>query len=209
IAQLLAHGSSEAPPAFSESGSKPPPMPALEQNSAIGPKRASVSSIRWRMSFSWPTSHLNAAPSIEAATASAFARSRSATTTLAAPARWKASHSARPMPLAPPVTTTTLPATCMVTPRFQRLSGQHEIEHGGVMASRAEQYEGMPDCILKAQALPGVEDDAQAVQRAANDHEPQRHARQRRHHGVIEHDSAPAHGEIKSHRQPVETAGQR
>ena len=27
----------EVPPAFTESGSKPPPMPALEQNSAIGP----------------------------------------------------------------------------------------------------------------------------------------------------------------------------
>src|SRR5882724_9476526 len=75
------------PPAFSDLGSKPPPMPALEQNSAIGPNCRSVSSMTWRMSFSWPTSHLNAAPSIEAATASAPAKSRSATTTLAAPAR--------------------------------------------------------------------------------------------------------------------------
>src|SRR5712675_3618217 len=108
------------------------------------------------------------------------------------------------MPLAPPVTTTTLPATCIVTSRFLSLSGQHEIEHGGVMTGRAEQYEGMPDRILKAQPLPGVEDDAETVQRAADDHEPQRHGRQRRHHGVIEHESAPADRQIESHREPVE-----
>jgi len=46
MAQLLAQGSSEVPPAFSDSGSNPPPMPALEQNSAIGPNRRSASSIR-------------------------------------------------------------------------------------------------------------------------------------------------------------------
>ena len=45
-------------------------MPALEQNSAIGPNCRSVSSMTWTMSFSCPTSHLNAAPPIEAATAS-------------------------------------------------------------------------------------------------------------------------------------------
>ena len=48
IAQLRAHGSSEVPPAFSDSGSKPPPMPALEQNSAIGPNCRSVSSMTWQ-----------------------------------------------------------------------------------------------------------------------------------------------------------------
>ena len=37
MAQLRCHGSSESPPALTDSGSKPPPMPALEQNSAIGP----------------------------------------------------------------------------------------------------------------------------------------------------------------------------
>ena len=61
------------PPAFSDSGSKPPPIPALEQNSAIGPNCRSVSSITCLMSASLPTSHLNAAPPIDAATASARA----------------------------------------------------------------------------------------------------------------------------------------
>src|SRR6188768_816979 len=137
MAQLRAHGSSEVPPALTDIGSKPPPIPALEQNSAIGPYFCSVSSMRWRMLFSCPTSHLYAAPSTEAATASALARSRSATTTLAAPARRKASHIARPMPLAPPVTTTILPATCIAPPRLFELSGQYQIEHGRVMAGRA------------------------------------------------------------------------
>src|SRR5260370_213477 len=65
----------------------PLPVPVLGQN---GPMRAncrSVSRMTWRMSFPRPTSHLNALPPIGAATASAPARSRSATTTLAAPAR--------------------------------------------------------------------------------------------------------------------------
>src|SRR3954466_14512046 len=100
------------------------------------------------------------------------------------------------MPLAPPVTTTTLPATCIVASCFSRL-GQHEIEHGGVMTGSTEQYKGMPDGILKAQPPPGMEDDAQAVQRAADDDEPQRHGRQRHHNGVIEHEPAPAHRQIE------------
>src|SRR5205085_3955154 len=146
-------------------------MPALEQNRSIGPKRRSVSSIRCLMSCSRPTSQRNAAPSIAAATASAFARSRSATTTFAAPARWNAWHSALPMPLAPPVTTTTLPATCIVALPFET-SGQDSIEHGGVMTGGTEQHKTMPDRVLEAQPLPGVEDDTEAVQHAACNDEP-------------------------------------
>src|ERR1700674_5608868 len=156
MAQLRCHGSSEVPPAFSDNGSKPPPMPALEQNSAIGPNCRSVSSMRWRISFSCPTSHLNAAPFIEAPPASAPGKSRSATTTLAAPARCKASQSARPMPLAPPVTTTILPVTCIGEPVWLKsISGQNQIEYGGVMAGRAQQHEAMPDHVLEAKPVPG------------------------------------------------------
>ena len=43
MAQLRDQGSSDVPPAFSDNGSKPAPMPALEQNSAIGPNCFSVS----------------------------------------------------------------------------------------------------------------------------------------------------------------------
>ncbi|MGY4231783.1 hypothetical protein ACVIIW_000730 [Bradyrhizobium sp. USDA 4449] len=86
IAQLRCHGSSEAPPALTDIGSKPPPMPALEQNNAIGPNCRSVSSMTCEISFSCATSHLKAAPSTVAATILALAASISATTTLAAPA---------------------------------------------------------------------------------------------------------------------------
>src|SRR4051795_13143477 len=96
------------------------------------------------------------------------------------------------MPLAPPVTTTTLPATCIAMPRCSN-SGQYEVEHGGVMARGPEQHEGMPDRVLEAQPLPGVEDDAETVEHAADDHQAKRHRRQCRHHGVIEHEPAPAH----------------
>src|SRR5213075_3178980 len=100
------------------------------------------------MSFSLPTSHLKAAPPIGVATARAPAGSISTTTTLAAPARWKASHSAFPMPLAPPVTTTTFPATCIVTLRSLG-SGQDKIEDRRVMAGGAREHEAMPDGVLK------------------------------------------------------------
>src|ERR1700722_16027257 len=156
------NGSSDVPPAFSDLGSKPAPMPALEQNKSIGPNSRSVSSMTWRMSFSCATSHLNAAPPTDAATACAAAMSRSATTTLAAPAQWKTSQSARPMPLPPPVTTTTLSFTCIDEPDFWKLelnrsSGEDEIEHGRIMARRAEQHEAMPDHVLKAKPLPCME----------------------------------------------------
>src|SRR5882672_1179234 len=197
MAQLRCHGSSKMPPAFTDSGSNPPPIPALEQNSAIGPNWRSVSSMTCTTSFSCPTSHLKAAPSTEAATACAPERSRSATTTLAAPARWKASQSARPMPLAPPVTTTTLPATCITLSVLLKNSGQNQIEHGRVVAGRAQEHEGMPDRVLKTQPLPGMKDHAEAVQRCAREHEPQRHGGHSRRNRVIEHDAAPAHRQIE------------
>src|SRR5260370_2927967 len=114
------------------------------------------------MSFSLPTSHLKAAPPIGVAAARAPSGLISTTTTLAAPARWKASHSAFPMPLAPPVTTTTLPATCMVASPMLLFSGQNHIEDCRVMAGRARQHEAMPDRVLETQPLPGVQNNAQA-----------------------------------------------
>src|SRR6185295_11357474 len=65
------------------------------------------------MSASCATSQRDAEPSIVCATSSAAFRSISATITFFAPDRCAASQRARPMPLAPPVTTTVLPETCM------------------------------------------------------------------------------------------------
>src|SRR5262245_3911159 len=209
IAQLRCHGSSEFPPALTDSGSKPPPTPALEQNSAIGPNWRSVSSMTWETSFSLPTSHLKAAPLMAPATARAALGSMSATTTLAAPARWKASHSARPMPLPPPVTTTTLPATCMApSPSFMSLFYyrllQDDVEHRRVVAGGAAQHEAVPDRVLETQPLPGVEHHAERIEHPAGNDEAQRQRRQGPHHGVIEHQAAPAHSKVKSDRQAVE-----
>src|SRR5262245_26812394 len=213
IAQLRCHGSSESPPALTDSGSKPPPTPALEQNSAIGPNLCSVSSMTWDTSFSLPTSHLKAAPLMAPATARAALGSMSATTTLAAPARWKASHSARPIPLPPPVTTTTLPATCMApSPSFMSLfyyrSLQDDVEHRRVVAGGAAQHKAVPDRVLETQPLPGVEHHAESIEHTARDDEAYRHGRQRLDHGVIEHHAAPAHGEVKPDREAVEPSGE-
>src|ERR1700722_13068327 len=108
------------------------------------------------------------------------------------------------MPLAPPVTTTTFPATRMVN-----VLGQNQIEHGGIMAGRAQQHETMPDHVLEAKPLPAVKDHPKTVKRATCEHEPEREAGQRRHHGIIEHSAAPAHRQINADRDAVITTRQR
>src|ERR1700730_16297068 len=111
------------------------------------------------------------------------------------------------MPLAPPVTTTILPVTCIATPTvLKSISVQNEIEHGGVMAGGAEQHEGVPDRVLKSQALPGMKDDPETVEQTAGRNAPQRQRRQRHHHGVVQHEAAPSHRQIEPDREPVEPA---
>src|SRR5439155_24247008 len=105
------------------------------------------------------------------------------------------------MPLAPPVTTTTLPVTCMrrlllsytasLIPFRGACSAQHEVEHRGIMARRAGQDKAVPDRILEAQAPPGMEDHAKAVEQATGKDEVQHQRRQRLDHGVVEHQPAP------------------
>src|ERR1700738_3912590 len=159
------------------------------------------------MSFSLPTSHLNAAPAIEAATTRAAALSISATTTFAAPARCRASQSARPMPLAPPVTTTVLPLTCIGEPVWLKsISGQNQIEHGGIMAGRAQQHEAMPDHVLEAKPGPGMKDNPETIEKATGNNEPDRQLRRRRQTGIVGDQPAPAHRQIKPDRYPVEAA---
>src|ERR1700759_5358856 len=109
------------------------------------------------------------------------------------------------MPLAPPVTTTILPFTCIAEPRGWRLRlRQNEVEHGRVMARRAEQHERVPDHILEAQPLPCVEDYPETVEQATGENEPQCHTRQRGKAGVVGDQAAPAHGQGK----PPRTMGQ-
>src|SRR5581483_9964579 len=75
------------------------------------------------------------------------------------------------------------------------------------MAGRPEQDETMPDDVMKAQPPPGMKDDPKAIKRAAGQHAPQRHLRQRRNYPVVEHEAAPAEREIKPDREAVEPAG--
>ena len=95
---------------FGASGPPPIAIPALEQKMSIRPCVASTCSINFFTSDSRDTSHWTAVPRISRAVAEAPSISRSATTTASAPAPAKPLARARPMPLAPPVTTITLPA---------------------------------------------------------------------------------------------------
>src|ERR1700733_8912872 len=113
------------------------------------------------------------------------------------------------MPLAPPVTTTILPLTCIAEPEWWwKALGQNQIEHGGVMACRAEKHEAMPDHILEAKPLPCVEDYPETVEQATGEDEPDRQFRQRGQPGVIGDDAAPAHCEVEPDRQPIKASGE-
>src|SRR5215470_6968567 len=111
------------------SGASIPPramMPALEQNRSIRPNVLSAcltsASTSAAEDMSAVTARARCPPaSIPAATCAAPAPSRSATTTPAASCAARARASARPMPLAPPLTTATEPAGRMSAP--PRLSG--------------------------------------------------------------------------------------
>src|SRR5579863_5515892 len=106
------------------------------------------------------------------------------------------------MPLAPPVTTTILPFTCIATPDLSEVNlRQDDVEHGRVVACRAEKHEAMPDHVLEAQPLPCAEDYSETVEQATGKDKPEGHFRQRGQAGVIGDDAAPAHGKIKADRQ--------
>src|SRR3984957_21091807 len=107
------------------------------------------------------------------------------------------------MPLAPPVTTTILPLTCIANPDFSESAlGQNQIEHGRVMARRAEKHETMPDRVLEAQPLPCVEDYPETVEQATGKDQPEHQLWQLREAGVIGDNAAPAHREVEPDRQP-------
>src|ERR1700752_894262 len=98
------------------------------------------------------------------------------------------------MPLAPPVTTTILPLTCIAEPEgWEPGLRQNQVEHGRVVACRAKKHEAMPDRVLEAKPLPCVEDYPETVEQATGDNEPARQARQRGKAGVIGDQAASAH----------------
>src|ERR1700722_1781626 len=114
------------------------------------------------------------------------------------------------MPLAPPVTTTILPLTCIATPVLSEVNlGQNDVEHGRIVACRAEKHEAMPDHVLEAQPSPCVEDYPETVEQATGKDEPERHLGQRGESGIIGDAAAPAHREVEAARQPVEPSGEK
>src|SRR5882762_4687217 len=94
-------------------------MPALEQKRSIRPCRPMTCATSRATSASRETSTATAVPRISSATCAAPRAFTSATTTAFAPSAANRRHSARPMPSAPPVTTTTLSAT--ITPDVSRM----------------------------------------------------------------------------------------
>src|SRR5690349_16191112 len=109
-------------------------MPALEQNRSIRPNALSACLTSASTSAAEAMSVVTAIPrwppaSISAATCAAPAPSRSATTTPAAPWAARARHRARPIPLAPPVTTATEPSGRISAP--PRLGGGGPVGPGG------------------------------------------------------------------------------
>src|SRR3954466_1639758 len=132
-----------------------PVMPAFEKKRSTGPLASSARATSARMSSSRPTSARTASPPVSAATASAPASSRSATPTARAPSSAKRRATARPIPLAAPVTTTCLPSSSIPAepseevislnlarltsaPRRKAQGGSHDRhEEGRAMATEA------------------------------------------------------------------------
>src|SRR5688572_3238153 len=83
------------------------------------------------MSPSFPTSHCTPRPSTSEATCFSFSKERSARTKPAAPSCLKRSAAARPMPLAAPVITATLPFRSIA-----RLApgARQRLDHRGLLA---------------------------------------------------------------------------
>src|SRR6266851_942895 len=101
--------------------------PAFEQKTSIGPNESSAvltsPSIASGSETSQPTPRLRSP--IRSATFLAHSVLMSATTTPRAPSAANRSASARPIPLAPPVTTATWPASFMLVPPPSRRRGWH------------------------------------------------------------------------------------
>src|SRR3954453_3618425 len=120
----------------------PPPMPALEQNRSIGPNRSSVCSTTFTMSASTLTSAVSpsAVSPSSSATAVTASASRSTITRPCGPSAANRRHSARPMPLPPPVTTTTLPASS-TTASLQSRGGDRALGHGATVGAPRHRHD--------------------------------------------------------------------
>ena len=90
--------------------------PAFEQKTPTGPNASSAVRTRPSIESGSATSQPTPTPPIRAATWFAHSASMSATTTPRAPSAAKRSASARPIPLAPPVTITVVPVTFIRVP---------------------------------------------------------------------------------------------
>src|SRR5437764_6245556 len=151
----------------------PPPIPAFEQNKSMGPNLSSVCSTTFTMSASTATSAVSAsaAPPSSCATACTASPSRSTTTTPRAPSAAKRLHSARPMPLPPPVTTATLSANSIRTLLSADCCGdrglgdratvgapRHRHDHGNLHAGVGVRPHGCSHLLLVAHDVDGIDE---------------------------------------------------
>ena len=74
------------------------------------------------------------------------------------------------------------------------------------MTDRGKKHEGMPNRILKAQALPHMKDNAHRVQHAACREKPESKGWERGNHGFIGHHATPTQKQIENNRNAIEAA---
>jgi len=75
------------------------------------------------------------------------------------------------------------------------------------MATRREQHKAMPDCIVKAQALPDMKERADRIENAADCEKPQTRTREGGCQRVLGNDTAPTQEQAKNDGQAIEPPG--
>jgi hypothetical protein len=129
-------------------------MPALETNRSMRPKRSTVAATRFLTSSSRPTSAATGSAPIGAACRRQASWSRSDNTTWA-PSFANRVHRASPIPLAPPVTTATLPLTSIAGP-FQRRRHCARPDSRARLPCRARGHHGCTPGVTHFSTCPGV-----------------------------------------------------
>lgn len=84
----------------------------------------------------------------------------------------------------------------------------HTGENGRIVAACGDQYEAMPDRVLKPQVLPHMKDDACRVKDAACREKPKAQARESRCNRLIKGRTTPTEEQVENNGQAIEATGQ-
>src|SRR5208282_3662591 len=95
-----------------------------------------------------------------------------------------------------------------VTHRCSSPRRRYTVENGRIVAACGDQYEAMPDRVLKPQVLPHVKDDAYRVKDAACREKPKAQARESRCNRLVKDHTTPTQEQVEKNGQAIEATRQ-